>query len=172
MKWTLWRRRGKCCAYVYNEFPGIPLMAEFIMQDVTGHWYFKSHVIFQFEQLVLSNPWTLTVCVCPISYNSQEFYERLPELKQAIDQIAGGYFSPEDPNMFKDIANTLLHGDRLELTHFSITYCCAMHRELLHGWLSANFAILFLRHKITLSSVQMFQRFLWLRLVFGDMELH
>ena len=41
-----------------------------------------------------------------------EYYERLPELRQAVDQIAGGYFSPEDTNMFKDIANTLLHGDR------------------------------------------------------------
>ena len=48
-------------------------------------------------------------------YNSREYYERIPELKQAIDQIAGGYFSPEDPNMFKDIANTLLHGDRFML---------------------------------------------------------
>ena len=37
---------------------------------------------------------------------------RTPELKQAIDQIASGYFSPEDPNMFKDIANMLINHDR------------------------------------------------------------
>lgn len=48
-------------------------------------------------------------------YNSMEYYERIPELKQAIDQIAGGYFSPENPEMFRDIANTLLHGDRFML---------------------------------------------------------
>ncbi|ELT95261.1 hypothetical protein CAPTEDRAFT_163682 [Capitella teleta] len=48
-------------------------------------------------------------------YNSQEYYERIPELKQAVDQIAGGYFSPENPEMFRDIANTLLHGDRFML---------------------------------------------------------
>jgi len=48
-------------------------------------------------------------------YNSKEYYEKNAELKLAIDQIASGYFSPEDPNMFKDIANTLLHGDRFML---------------------------------------------------------
>ena len=45
-------------------------------------------------------------------YNSKEYYEKTPELKQAIDQIASGYFSPEDPNMFKDIANMLINHDR------------------------------------------------------------
>ena len=45
-------------------------------------------------------------------YNSKEYYEKNPELKQAIDQIASGYFSPEDPNMFKDIANMLINHDR------------------------------------------------------------
>ena len=46
------------------------------------------------------------------SYNPKEYYERNPVLKQAIDQIASGYFSPEDPDMFRDIANDLLHNDR------------------------------------------------------------
>ena len=46
-------------------------------------------------------------------YNSQDFINRCPELKQCIDQIAGGYFSPEDPNLFHDISNTLMHHDRL-----------------------------------------------------------
>ena len=45
-------------------------------------------------------------------YNSKEYYEKNPELKQAVDQIARGYFSPEDPNMFKDIANMLINHDR------------------------------------------------------------
>jgi len=48
-------------------------------------------------------------------YNSMDYYNKNPELKQAIDQIASGYFSPEDPNMFRDIANMLLHHDRFML---------------------------------------------------------
>lgn len=48
-------------------------------------------------------------------YNSREHYEKNEELRQAIDQIAGGYFSPEDPNLFHDIANTLLNHDRFML---------------------------------------------------------
>jgi starch phosphorylase len=37
----------------------------------------------------------------------------LPELKLAIDQIQGGFFSPEDPNLFHDIADNLLNkGDQ------------------------------------------------------------
>ena len=49
------------------------------------------------------------------NYDPQSYYHKLPELKQAIDQIAGGYFSPEDPNMFKDIVNSLMHHDRFKL---------------------------------------------------------
>ena len=49
---------------------------------------------------------------CTFRYNSKEYYEKLPELKLAIDQIASGYFSPEDPNLFKDIANMLINHDR------------------------------------------------------------
>uniref|UniRef100_A0A665US43 Alpha-1,4 glucan phosphorylase n=1 Tax=Echeneis naucrates TaxID=173247 RepID=A0A665US43_ECHNA len=36
-------------------------------------------------------------------YNAEEYYNRLPELKQAIDQIAGGFFSPKQPDLFKEI---------------------------------------------------------------------
>ncbi|CAF0752180.1 unnamed protein product [Didymodactylos carnosus] len=41
-------------------------------------------------------------------YNSQEYYERIPELKKAIDQIRDGIFSPEDPELFSDIVKCLL----------------------------------------------------------------
>ncbi len=44
-------------------------------------------------------------------YNSTEAYHANPELKQAVDQIASGYFSPENPDMFKDLANILIHHD-------------------------------------------------------------
>lgn len=44
-------------------------------------------------------------------YNPREYYERNTELKKAIDQIQGGFFSPNEPDAFKDIVNSLLHHD-------------------------------------------------------------
>lgn len=48
----------------------------------------------------------------PTRYNAQQYYDRLPELKQAIDQIKSGFFSPEEPDLFKDVVNMLFHHDR------------------------------------------------------------
>uniref|UniRef100_A0AAR2JHK9 Alpha-1,4 glucan phosphorylase n=1 Tax=Pygocentrus nattereri TaxID=42514 RepID=A0AAR2JHK9_PYGNA len=48
-------------------------------------------------------------------YNASEYYNRIPELKQAIDQIAGGFFSPKQPDLFKDIVNLLMHHDRFKV---------------------------------------------------------
>uniref|UniRef100_A0A646QJD6 Alpha-1,4 glucan phosphorylase n=1 Tax=Hemiscolopendra marginata TaxID=943146 RepID=A0A646QJD6_9MYRI len=48
-------------------------------------------------------------------YNAWDYYNRIPELKQCIDQIQNGFFSPEDPNLYKDIANVLLNHDRFLL---------------------------------------------------------
>uniref|UniRef100_A0A8C2ZX71 Alpha-1,4 glucan phosphorylase n=1 Tax=Cyclopterus lumpus TaxID=8103 RepID=A0A8C2ZX71_CYCLU len=48
-------------------------------------------------------------------YNAQEYYNRLPELKQAIDQIAGGFFSPKQPDLFKEIVNMLMNHDRFKV---------------------------------------------------------
>uniref|UniRef100_A0A8C5N8G6 Alpha-1,4 glucan phosphorylase n=1 Tax=Gouania willdenowi TaxID=441366 RepID=A0A8C5N8G6_GOUWI len=48
-------------------------------------------------------------------YHAQEYYNRLPELKQAIDQIAGGFFSPKQPELFKEIVNMLMHHDRFKV---------------------------------------------------------
>lgn len=45
-------------------------------------------------------------------YNAREFYERLPELRQAVDQISSGFFSPKDPDCFKDVVNMLMNHDR------------------------------------------------------------
>jgi len=45
-------------------------------------------------------------------YNAREYYERLPELRQAIDQISSGFFSPRDPGCFKDVVNMLMYHDR------------------------------------------------------------
>lgn len=51
------------------------------------------------------------VCAGP-RYNAREFYESLPELRQAIDQISSGFFSPRDPGCFRDVVNMLMYHDR------------------------------------------------------------
>ncbi|NXE51652.1 PYGL protein, partial [Casuarius casuarius] len=48
-------------------------------------------------------------------YNAQEYYDELPELKQAIDQIKSGFFSPKEPELFKDVVNMLFHHDRFKV---------------------------------------------------------
>lgn len=52
----------------------------------------------------------------PLSYDALSYYERLPELKQAIQQISEGFFSPSQPGLFKDLVNMLMHHDRSEVT--------------------------------------------------------
>uniref|UniRef100_A0A3B1IYA7 Alpha-1,4 glucan phosphorylase n=2 Tax=Astyanax mexicanus TaxID=7994 RepID=A0A3B1IYA7_ASTMX len=48
-------------------------------------------------------------------YNAQEYYDRLPELRQVMDQIRTGFFSPAEPEMFKDIVNMLMNHDRFKV---------------------------------------------------------
>jgi len=45
-------------------------------------------------------------------YNAYDYYNKLPEAKQCIDQIQGGFFSPNNPNEFQDIVDILLKWDR------------------------------------------------------------
>jgi len=46
------------------------------------------------------------------SYNPRQYYEENKELKQAIDQISGGYFSPDLPQLFQPIISSLLDRDQ------------------------------------------------------------
>ncbi|XP_023677254.1 glycogen phosphorylase, brain form [Paramormyrops kingsleyae] len=48
-------------------------------------------------------------------YNAKEYYDRIPELRQVIDQIQSGYFNPKEPELFKDIVNMLLNHDRFKV---------------------------------------------------------
>uniref|UniRef100_A0A914W1H5 Alpha-1,4 glucan phosphorylase n=1 Tax=Plectus sambesii TaxID=2011161 RepID=A0A914W1H5_9BILA len=48
-------------------------------------------------------------------YNADEFIRKSPELAQCIDQIEQGFFSPEQPGMFKDLADVLRYHDRFLL---------------------------------------------------------
>lgn len=45
-------------------------------------------------------------------YNAWDYYNRNAELKQVVDQIAGGYYSPGNPDEFKDVTNMLMQYDR------------------------------------------------------------
>jgi glycogen phosphorylase len=42
-------------------------------------------------------------------YNPMQYYERNPALKKVLDQIASGYFSPGNPELFKPIIESLLY---------------------------------------------------------------
>lgn len=44
-------------------------------------------------------------------YNAYDYYNSNPDIKQCIDQIQGGFFSPGNPNEFKGIADILLKYD-------------------------------------------------------------
>ncbi|KAL0993942.1 hypothetical protein UPYG_G00115870 [Umbra pygmaea] len=48
-------------------------------------------------------------------YHAIEYYNRIPDLKQAMDQIAGGFFSPKQPDLFKDLVDLLMHHDRFKV---------------------------------------------------------
>ena len=46
-------------------------------------------------------------------YYSREYYNRDEDLRRVIDMIDSGFFSPEDPGLFRPIVHSLLyHGDR------------------------------------------------------------
>lgn len=62
-------------------------------------------------------------CVC-VSYNPREYYEKNADLRQCVDQIAGGFFSPEDHNLFADIINSLMNHDKYlwHLLYYSVFY--------------------------------------------------
>uniref|UniRef100_A0A182PJ82 Multifunctional fusion protein n=1 Tax=Anopheles epiroticus TaxID=199890 RepID=A0A182PJ82_9DIPT len=48
-------------------------------------------------------------------YNAYDYYNTNPDIKQCVDQIQGGFFSPGNPHEFQDIANVLLKYDRYYL---------------------------------------------------------
>lgn len=48
-------------------------------------------------------------CVC---HNPRAYIEENDELAKIVSQMSEGFFSPEDPNLFRPIVDTLLGGDR------------------------------------------------------------
>lgn len=55
-------------------------------------------------------------------YNAYTYYESIPALKQCVDQIQNGYFSPNNPDEFKDIVDILLKWDRYCYYCFRISF--------------------------------------------------
>jgi starch phosphorylase len=43
-------------------------------------------------------------------YNPWDYYSANPELKQALDMIDSGHFSPDEPGRFRSLVSSLLHG--------------------------------------------------------------
>lgn len=72
-------------------------------------------------------------------YNPRAYYQQHPELKQAIDQIASGYFSPYDTGLFQAISYSLLnHDEYLLLADYAAYVACqddvdAAYRDV-EGW--------------------------------------
>ncbi|XP_013887957.1 glycogen phosphorylase, liver form [Austrofundulus limnaeus] len=48
-------------------------------------------------------------------YDAMTYYKKIPELKEVMDQIASGFFSPRDPELFKDLTNMLFKHDRFKV---------------------------------------------------------
>ncbi|XP_030604292.1 glycogen phosphorylase, brain form [Archocentrus centrarchus] len=48
-------------------------------------------------------------------YNAREYYDRLKELKLAVDQIQAGFFSPGQPDLFRDLIDMLMNHDRFKV---------------------------------------------------------
>ncbi|MFC1520968.1 glycogen/starch/alpha-glucan phosphorylase [Elusimicrobiota bacterium] len=48
-------------------------------------------------------------------YEPKDYYNADPELKEVIDQIASGYFSPNDPGLFKPLIDSLMNKDEYML---------------------------------------------------------
>jgi len=45
-------------------------------------------------------------------YNAYDYYNECPELKQVIDMLRDGFFTPGNENEFRDVVDMLLHNDR------------------------------------------------------------
>jgi len=45
-------------------------------------------------------------------YNAQKYCDECPDLQMIIDQINNGFFSPHNPDQYKDLINVVMHHDR------------------------------------------------------------
>jgi glycogen phosphorylase len=67
------------------------------------------------------------------SYLPREYYRVDPFLKQAVDLIRDGFFSPEEKDLFKPLIDLLLNDDRyLVLADFADYHRCRMEVDALY----------------------------------------
>jgi starch phosphorylase len=57
-------------------------------------------------------------------YNAWDYYRDNPELKQVLDMISSGYFSPEEPSLFQPIIDALTHGNFMVLADYADYMLC------------------------------------------------
>ncbi|HTJ96452.1 MAG TPA: glycogen/starch/alpha-glucan phosphorylase, partial [Rhodocyclaceae bacterium] len=60
-------------------------------------------------------------------YRSRDFYESNGELREVIDMIASGYFSPDEPDRYQSVVSTLLDSDHYLLLADYASYVEAQH---------------------------------------------
>uniref|UniRef100_A0A673B816 Alpha-1,4 glucan phosphorylase n=1 Tax=Sphaeramia orbicularis TaxID=375764 RepID=A0A673B816_9TELE len=48
-------------------------------------------------------------------YDAMSYYKKIPELKHVMDQITSGFFSPKNPELFKDLTEMLFKYDRFKV---------------------------------------------------------
>ncbi|XP_037550544.1 glycogen phosphorylase, liver form [Nematolebias whitei] len=48
-------------------------------------------------------------------YDAMTYYKKIPELKEVMDQIKSGFFSPKNPELFKDLTDMLFKHDRFKV---------------------------------------------------------
>ena len=51
----------------------------------------------------------------PGGYQGRTYYENCPELKNVIDQISGGYFNQDQPDLFTKFCENLINFDRFKV---------------------------------------------------------
>lgn len=54
----------------------------------------------------------ILTCVHFFRYDAMLYYKRIPELKHVMDQITSGFFSPKNPDLFKELTDMLFKFDR------------------------------------------------------------
>jgi starch phosphorylase len=58
-------------------------------------------------------------------YRSRDYYENNEELREVIDMIASGYFSPDEADRYQSVVDTLLGGDHYLLLADYASYVAA-----------------------------------------------
>uniref|UniRef100_A0A665XDJ4 Alpha-1,4 glucan phosphorylase n=1 Tax=Echeneis naucrates TaxID=173247 RepID=A0A665XDJ4_ECHNA len=68
-------------------------------------------------------------------YDAMVYYQNIPELKQVMDQITSGFFSPKNPDLFKDLTNMLFKHDRFKVfADFEAYIKCQEKVSQLYQW--------------------------------------